>query len=371
MNRRQKIVQQQFLDNEEAIIKRLKKLYEKSLKDIEAKAKSLQDDINRLDDLAGMAADPEEKAELLSIKQAKVYQKQYQEAMKKQISSILDSMQVEEFQAISEYLSTCYEDGFIGSMYDMHGQGIPLAFPMDQEAIVRAVQLDSKISEGLYTRLGEDVALLKKKISSEVSRGIATGMSFQQVAQQLASISNIGYNNAIRIARTEGHRVQVQSGMDACYKARELGANIVKQWDSTLDGATRPTHQAVDGEIRELDEKFSNNLMFPGDPSGAAAEVINCRCALLQRARWAVSSGFTKMNNFTKQLETFDSPAAYAEFKKGFFSDGNVRYMNYVKQMQEKYETRDFLRLLDAMSDQEYKHYSKLLEENPMFNKEK
>ena len=28
--------------------------------------------------------------------------------------------------------------------------------------------------------------------------------------------------------------------------------------------------------------------MFPGDPNGGAAEVINCRCALLQRARWAL-----------------------------------------------------------------------------------
>lgn len=44
----------------------------------------------------------------------------------------------------------------------------------------------------------------------------------------------------------------------------------------------------VDGEIREIDEKFSNGLMFPGDPSGGAAEVVNCRCSLLERARWTL-----------------------------------------------------------------------------------
>ena len=371
MNKRQKLVQKQFLNNEEAVIKRLKQVYNQAQKDIEKKAKALQDDINRLDTLAKLSVDADEKEKLLSMKQSKIYQKQYQDAMKTQIGSILDNMQVEEFKTASEYLQKCYEDGFIGTMYDLQGQGIPLCFPLDQEAMVRAVQLDSKISQGLYSRLGEDVALLKKKITAQVSRGIATGMSFQQVAQQLAGYTNIGYNNAIRIARTEGHRIQVQGTMDACYKAKDKGADIVKQWDSTLDDRTRESHQAVDGEIRELDKPFSNGLMFPGDPSGGAAEVINCRCALLQRARWALDDGFTKMNNITKEIETFDSPQDYAEFKKGFFSDENTKYMNYVHKMEEKYETHEFGKVLDMMTEREYKYYSKLLNNNPVFNKQK
>lgn len=369
MNKHQKLVQQQFINNEEAVIKRLKTVYNKSLEDITAKSKALQDEINSITAMIDMTEDADEIARLKSMEQSKIYQKQYQDAMKKQIGSILDNMQVEEFKTVSSYLQTCYEDGFIGTMYDLQGQGIPLCFPLDQEAMVRAVQLDSKISQGLYARLGEDVSLLKKKITAQVSRGIATGMSFQQVAQQLASYTNIGFNNAVRIARTEGHRIQVQSGMDACCKAKEKGADVVKQWDSTLDDSTRESHQQVDGEIRELDKPFSNGLMFPGDPSGGAAEVVNCRCALLQRARWAVGDGFTKMNNFTKQIEEFESPEDYAEFKKAFFSKENRNYMNYVQQMEDKYKTKDFRKVLDKMDDREYKHYSKLLEGNPLYNK--
>ena len=157
--------------------------------------------------------------------------------------------------------------------------------------------------------------------------------------------------------------------MDACYKAKEKGADVVKQWDSTLDARTRDSHAQVDGEIKELDEKFSNGLRFPGDPSGGAAEVVNCRCALLQRARWAVGGSFTKMNNFTKQLETFEKPEDYAEFKKGFFSKENKQYMNYVEKMERQHETTDFRKVLDKMSDREYKHYSKLLENNPLYRK--
>lgn len=370
MNKRQKIVQQQFIGNEEKVIKRLKQVYGESLKSINAKTAALQEEIEALTSVYDKVEDEAEKEILKSRIRSKVYQKTYQESLQKQVSDILDKMQNEEFSTVAEYLNTCYEDGFVGTMYDLQGQGIPLCFPLDQEAMTRAVQLDSKISQGLYTRLGEDVAVLKKKITAQVSRGIATGMSFAQVAQQLAAYSNIGFNNAVRIARTEGHRIQVQSGMDACYKAKEKGADVVKQWDSTLDAKTRSSHVRVDGEVKELDEKFSNGLMFPGDPSGGAAEVVNCRCALLQRARWAVKGGFTKMNNFTKEIETFESPEAYDEFKKGFFSKENKRYMNYVQQMEEKYGTTNFEAVMGMMNDREYKHLQKLLAANPMYNKQ-
>lgn len=387
MNKRQKLVQKQFLDDEEAVIKRLKQVYDKSLTDITSKIRTLDSSIADLqraladvgdDDIGDLARaflgskkqfTPEEAKETLqSMIQSKVYQKNYQSALKKQVGGILDKMHEAEFKTVSEYIEQCYENGFVGTLYDLQGQGIPLAFPMDQEAMVRAVQLDSKISQGLYQRLGEDVSLLKRKITAQVSRGISTGMSYQQVAQQLANVSRIGYNNAIRISRTEGHRVQCQSSMDACYKAQEKGAEVVKQWNAALDARTRESHAIVDGEIRELDEKFSNGLMFPGDPAGGAAEVINCRCALNQRARWALEGSFTKMNNFTKQIEEFDSPEDYQDFKKAFFSKENRQYMNYVEQKENKYNTKNFSKVLDNMDKREYNHYSKLLGGNPLYN---
>ena len=323
MNKRQKIVQQQFLNNEEEVIRRLKKVYSQSLNEIGKKSQALQIKIDNLDGLIDNAEDGKTKAILKSMQQSKIYQKQYQDALKKQIESILDTMHVEEFQTISEYLEKCYEDGFVGTMYDLQGQGIPLIFPIDQEAIVRAVQTDSKISQGLYTRLGEDVSELKKKITSTVSRGISTGMTFQQMAQQLRNESNIGYNNAVRITRTEGHRIQVQSTMDACYKAKDKGAKIVKQWDSSLDMRTRDSHVQVDGEIRELDEKFSNGLRFPADPHGAASEVVNCRCALLQRAKWALDED--ELNTLKERAEY------YGIDKTDSFDDFKTKYLNATK----------------------------------------
>ena len=387
MNRRQRIIQERFIDNEEAVIGRLDNIYADGYRDISKRISVLDSDIGYLqkvyasvgDDDAGELArtflrnkhiTPAEAREKLQSRiQSKVYQKDFQTALGKEISGVLDIMHDREFKTISDYLQTCYEDGFIGTMYDLHGQGIPMAFPIDQQAVVRAVQLDSKINTDLYTRLGQDVDLLKERITAQVSRGVATGASWAQVARQLNGETNIGRSNAVRIARTEGHRIQCQAGMDACYEAREMGADVVKQWDATLDGKTRDSHAAVDGEWRELDEKFSNNLMFPGDPHGAAGEVINCRCALLERARWALDSGFSKRNNFTKELEYFDSPQAYEDFKKEFFSPENKQYMNYAQKMQDKYGTKDPAKLYDRMNDRERKHYNELFEKNPFYNK--
>ena len=345
MNKHQKLVQQHFLNDEEAIIQRLRHIYNKSLKDITGKIADLDKSIGMLQKaLADVGTDevgdlalavlgskkqftPEEAKETLqSMIQSKVYQKKYQSALKKQVGGVYDLMLWQEYKTVSDYLTECYENGFIGTMYDLQGQGIPLCFPLDQEAMVRAVQLDSKISQGLYQKLGEDVAVLKQKIAAQVSRGIATGMTFQQVAKQLAGTTKIGFNNAVRIARTEGHRVQVQSAMDACYKAKDKGADVVKQWDSTLDSRTRESHTWVDGEIRELDEKFSNGLMFPGDPSGGAAEVINCRCALLQRARWALDED---------ELKTLQDRAKHFGLDKtASFDDYKAKYLKAAEQIE-------------------------------------
>ena len=386
MNKRHKLLLAQYLDDEEEVIRRLKAIYGRSMADILAKIAVLDSSIAELQKaLKDVTADeigdfalavlggkahytPDEAKETLrSMLQSKVYQKQYQKAMGKQVGDILEQMHKQQFDTVAEYLDLCYENGWVGALYEIMGQGVPFAMPLDQEAMVRAVQLDSKISEGLYTRLGQDIATLKQRIMEEVSRNISSGMTFHQLAQQLAAKTGIGYTNAIRIARTEGHRIQCQATMDACYKAQDMGANVVKQWDSTLDGRTRPSHVLIDGEVRELHEKFSNGLRFPGDPNGPAHEVINCRCSLLERARWALAAGFTKMNNFTKQLETFKTPEAYKDFKAVFFSPENRRYMNYVESMMEKYGTKNFNAVLAAMTEREYKHYSKLLSSNPIF----
>jgi hypothetical protein len=81
-----------------------------------------------------------------------------------------------------------------------------------------------------------------------------------------------------------------------------------------------------------------------------------------------LGDGFTKSNGFTKQLETFSSPDDYGEFKKSFFSRENKAYMDYLEELEERYNTKNFAKVLESMTNREYKHYSKLLKKNPIYN---
>ena len=318
MREREKIVQQAFLDDEEQVLKKLQEIYSQSLKEVTRNSIILQEQIEKIRKKYEFVTDEKQRALLESQERSKIYQKRYQDALNKQISSILQKLHKEEYKTVESYLNDCYDKGFVGTIYSMQEYGIPLVIPIDQRKIVQAVQVDSKISKGLYRRLGEDVDLLKKRITSQISRGFAMGMNYDQMAQQLFWQTRIGYNNAARITRTEGHRVQQKSTMDACYAARECGADVVKQWDATMDSSTRESHQMLDGQIRELDEKFSNGLMYPGDPSGSAAEVINCRCILLQRARWAMDQ--EELNRLKKKASFYglDKETEFDQFRKKY-----------------------------------------------------
>lgn len=319
MNRWQKEVQQSLLDSEAAAIKELEKQYAAALKDINEKVKLFQADIELLDQaLSEDGLDDAARARLQSVKRSKVYQQRYQQALKGQVSSILDKMHGDNYATIDKYLNGCYETGFIGTLYDIAGQGIPIIAPIDQAAVIKAILTDSKVSNGLYNRLGVDVAKLKKTITQEISRGIASGLPYRDIARNIRNVSGAPLSRAKTIARTEGHRIQQTSTCDAQYAAKKRGADIVKQWNATLDGRTRDSHRMVDGEIRELDEEFSNGLMFPGDPSGSAAEVVNCRCTSNTRARWALDED--ELQTLKERAEYFglDKTKNFEEFREKY-----------------------------------------------------
>lgn len=277
MNKKQKEVQQIFLDNEKEVLKKIEANYQDALSEINSKIELL---------MARQDADM----------QHVIYQVEYQKALKDQVSAILEQLHNNEFETVSEYLAQSYEDGFIGTMYDLQGQGIPLVIPLDQEQVVAAIQHETKLSESLYMALGRDTKDLSKKIAGEISRGISNAAMYSEIARNIAAWGRIPKNNAMRIARTEAHRIQIQATADAQWKAKKNGADVVKQWDAALDKKTRDSHRELDGQIRELDEEFEVNghkAMQPGG-FGRPEEDINCRCALLQRARWNLGSDYTK-----------------------------------------------------------------------------
>lgn len=305
MKKYEKEVHQAFLDEEKRVLDKLEDSYAEALVDIN----------NRIEML--MARDD---ADLSHV----IYQIEYQQSLKTQVQAVLEQLQVDEFNTISEYLTNSYNNGFIGAVYSMHKQGVPLLIPIDPEQVAEAIRHETKLTSTLYTALGLDIKDLQRKISGEISRGISSGQGYGDIARNIAAYAKIPMNNAMRIARTESHRIQCKSTMDAQYKAKEKGADVLKQWDSTLDGNTRPNHRKLDGQIRELDEPFEiggMKAMYPGN-FGRASEDCNCRCALLQRARWALDE---------EELSTLQERAEYFGLDKTEdFNEYREKYLDAV-----------------------------------------
>lgn len=361
-------MQKSLLNSEEATIKELEKQYAKALKDINDKVKMFQADIDLLNQaILEDGLDETQKARLKSQRQSKIYQQNYQKALKAQVAAILDKMQGDNYSTIEGFLKDCYEDAYVGTLYDLAQQGMPFIMPIDSAAMTQAILTDSKIKGSLYESLGVDVSTLKKSISQEISRGIASGLLYSDIARNISNAAKAPLSRAKTITRTEGGRIQNTASRNAALEAKAHGADLVKTWDSTLDGKTRPSHRRVDGEIRELDEKFSNGLDRPCDPGGSAAEVVNCRCKEFHKPRWDAEGGFAKIDNFTGEVMVFESAKDYAEFKERYWSKENVDYMKYVDTLEKRYGTKDYNKLLDSMTDREYQHYKKLEEASPMW----
>ena len=312
MNKTEKQIAKYQLQQEQKTLRELKQVYTQASKDLQ---KSIND-LNLRTDMQNL--------------QSIIYQVKYQEAMKKQIDGILDKLNKGSYQTINEYLQDAYHNGYIGNMYSLQKQGIPITVPIDQKKVLTALQTDSKLSSKYHSgdilkgRLAEDVKKLKVTIRAELSRGIANGETWQQVAYKIA----LGMNNpmskalnmTMRIARTEGHRVNQQGFLDAGTEAKKKGADIVKQWDATLDSVTRPWHQEADGQIREWDDFFEvgGEKMKAPSIGGSARNVCNCRCQLLQRAKWALDEAELKTLQDRASFFGLDKSKSFDDFKQKY-----------------------------------------------------
>jgi hypothetical protein len=289
------------LDSEKKVLDQLTKQYQKALNDIERKIRILQSD---------------------ELTQSRIYRIEHQKVLKKQVEAVLEKLHADEYTTIQQFLSDSYTDAFVGTAYDMFGQGVPLILPIDRNAAVKAVTTDSKINAGLYEALGVDAKKLKTTISAEITRGLASDTAHSEIARNIANIAKVPFSRAKTIVRTESHRIQQASKYDAQQSAIKKGANVVKQWNSTLDGSTRPTHQRLDGQIREVDEFFEmdgKKAKYPGD-FGDPAEDCNCRCQLLQRARIALDED--ELNALKKRAAFFglDKADDLEDFKKKYLN---------------------------------------------------
>ena len=323
MNKRQKEVLQHELDAEKEVLDKLTQQYQRALNDIDRKLRILESD---------------------ELTQSRIYRIEHQKVLRKQVAAILEKLHADEYTTIQQFLTDSYTDAFVGTAYDMFGQGVQLILPIDRNAAVKAVTTDSKISEGLYESLGVDTKKLKNSISSEITRGLASGTAHSEIARNIANTAKAPLARAKTIVRTESHRIQQASKYDAQKAAIKKGANVVKQWNSTLDGDTRPTHKRLDGKFAEVDEFFEmdgKKARYPGD-FGDPAEDCNCRCQLLQRARAALDEDELKTLKQRAEFFGLDKTDDLADFKTKYLKAAEKVRLEEPQWVTDKGETNAF-----------------------------
>lgn len=91
------------------------------------------------------------------------------------------------------------------------------------------------------------------------------------------------------VARTEALRA-VNSGVSEMFRQAEdtgLIEELSQKWHTARDARVRGHHRSMHGQIREIGEPFisgqGNRLLYPGDPSAPASDVVQCRCVVLTR----------------------------------------------------------------------------------------
>lgn len=103
----------------------------------------------------------------------------------------------------------------------------------------------------------------------------AVGRPPEHAGAGMRGLADMNRRSAMRSARTAVNGAENAGRLDAMLA---LGGS--KRWVAVMDSRTRASHADLNGEVRPVDEPFSNGLMYPSDPSGPPEEVYNCRCSI-------------------------------------------------------------------------------------------
>ena len=117
-------------------------------------------------------------------------------------------------------------------------------------------------------------------LKSNLIQGVNRGESFSTMAKRMQKVVNNDYQKAVRIARTETHRVKNVGTQKSAEQGQKAGIKQMKEWVCMNDSRARKNHRRLDGKKIPIDEYFrvgSGKALVPGE-TGRAEEDINCRC---------------------------------------------------------------------------------------------
>lgn len=164
------------------------------------------------------------------------------------------------------------------------GQGLRgVSFTLyDEQTIKNLIEGNGNFTEFKTVRVNptRDYIWNSQQIQKALTAGILQGQSVDKLSDQFLGVMRRNSNSAIRNARTAVTSAQNGGRLASLESAKAQGIKVKKQWLSAHDGRVRDSHAILNGQIRDLEERFDNGLLYPGDSAGRPEEVYNCRCTV-------------------------------------------------------------------------------------------
>jgi hypothetical protein len=174
---------------------------------------------------------------------------------------------------------------------ELAGQG--KAFNMVMRTKFRGIGGGEEFAQDISRRLASVGLNLAQKMSETtrerirmiIAYGVEQGWSVQEIVKEIrARVTEINRNRALTITRTEVGRSANEGKL---ISAMALGVMVDKIWLTAKDERVRrrprdkADHLIMHDKQIEVDKRFDNGMLIPGDYTAKPQEVINCRCTVV------------------------------------------------------------------------------------------
>jgi len=181
-------------------------------------------------------------------------------------------------QILGPYLGATFDSGALAAAYDAvnqlpvpDGYGIPQVSNQATQEYLAGAKINLK-------NVGSE---LEQQIRETIQSGIDDGLSVDELAANIRSVSDFTHSRANTIARTEVVRASNAGSFTQALLLTESGD--LKEWVATEDSRTREDHVHADGQRVPVNAMFSVGgwaMAYPGDDTAPAGETVNCRCTV-------------------------------------------------------------------------------------------
>ena len=155
-------------------------------------------------------------------------------------------------KSMRDFLMDAYKGNYYRNIFDfVKVGGMSVALSKIDNLSVEKVLAARWSGKSYSQRIWNNMRLLSSTIKNTIANGVHRGLSIQQMSQMVEDKMHAGYNNAVRLVRTEMNFVNNQAHYDSMVDAGISAYEFI----AVLDNRTSAHCRMRDGETYLLEEK--------------------------------------------------------------------------------------------------------------------